>query len=189
MTIPCTPTNSAATLCRMRILLTAHGSWHMGAGMNSPMLLCIQSNLALSTALTLPLETHPWEIHCPTCRMDWITWLFCSQAPPSASQTIGRGQRPSRHTHTSFHRPVTKSTTKRKWKSTSNAIVDTGVQRSACGLDLISALGLSESDLVPTSHSINGATASAMDIAGVLFASISANRATAKQHQRPIIVH
>jgi hypothetical protein len=84
-------------------------------------------------------------------------------------------------THTAFHKHISLNTNSNQGKCLTDAIADTGAQTCACGLDVIRALGISEQDLVPTSHRITSVTSAAMDIAGVLFASISAKGQVTKQ--------
>ena len=76
-----------------------------------------------------------------------------------------------------FNHPITAQLK----ETTIKAILDTGAQACACGPEMIRKIGVSEEDLVPTSHKINGVKSSSMDIAGVLFATLSANGLTSKQ--------
>ena len=85
-----------------------------------------------------------------------------------------------REMHASFHKPISQHAASRERKWLVEAIADTGAQTCACGPEIIHALGLSEKDLVPTSHCINGVTTTAMDI-GVIFASICTKGAMTRQ--------
>ena len=55
------------------------------------------------------------------------------------------------------------------------------MQTCACGLDALHALGLDETDLIPTSHRILGVTSTAMDIVGVFLAKLSVDSACTRQ--------
>ena len=71
--------------------------------------------------------------------------------------------------HASFHRPILPSAT----STHTELVADTGAQTCASGPHLLTALGLEESDLIPTFHRIKGVTKSYLEIQGVLLAQIS----------------
>lgn len=111
--------------------------------------------------------------------MEWIDSIgrFAHRSPPHLP-CLTVSVQVLNTTHSAFNRPVPESSTQ---AVKFNTIADTGAQTCACGPEIIRELGLAEQDLVPTSHRINGVTSSAMDILGVVFATISANGATSKQ--------
>ena len=111
--------------------------------------------------------------------LEWVPPLsrFAHRNPPQLPRMDVRIE-VLKETHAAFHHPVI---TKAPQEVSVNAIADTGAQTCACGLDVLNKIGVSENDLIPTNHRINGVTSSSMDIAGVLFAAISANGLTSKQ--------
>ena len=111
--------------------------------------------------------------------MEWIDSLGrFARRRPIALPELSIEARVLTDTHASFHRPINKSVDLR---CNIDAIADTGAQTCACGLDVIHKIGLDEADLIPTSHNINGVTATAMNIAGVFFASLSIGGSETKQ--------
>ena len=74
-----------------------------------------------------------------------------------------------RGAHASFHKQIPPNA-----KSCSlTAVADTGAQTCASGPGILQSLGLTVSDLIPTSHRIKGVTQSALNIQGVLLARLS----------------
>ena len=68
-----------------------------------------------------------------------------------------------RGAHASFHKQIPPNA-----KSCSlTAVADTGAQTCPSGPGILQSLGLTELDLIPTSHRIKGVTQSALNIPGV----------------------
>jgi hypothetical protein len=79
-----------------------------------------------------------------------------------------------REAQAAFSRPITEPTYDRvRRHSGILAFADSGAQKCACGLDTLHELGMTERDLIPTSHRILGVTMKSMDISGVFLAKLS----------------
>ena len=114
--------------------------------------------------------------------MEWVDSIgrFAHRHPPSLP-SLPVSVQILHDTHAAFHCPLSCQPRDGKGQGIITAIADTGAQTCACGPDVLRKLGISESVLVPTSHSISGVTSSSVDITGVLFAALNANGKTSKQ--------
>jgi len=83
--------------------------------------------------------------------------------------------------HKHFRRPIIDEKCTRIQSNTVDAYADSGAQTCACGTETLHSLGMDESDLIPTSHRIVGVTSTAMDLAGVFLARLSAGGSCTRQ--------